>query len=277
MSSSPVLAHWHHYISGGLTENQLSSETYQLAMYLLDQYRGTTLSCRYDIPPRLAESQAQLENAVKVAVVEIIMRHPMLQVSMINASSNSPSWIQLESLDLTQHIQWVDLMGHDFENMVKETFSAQLDERFPDLSILQPGWKITIIRQGDTPRPSIEVLLTWNHPWFDAIGAKVFHEDLIKTLNDHNGAHEQTTAGLDGNILKLPQQAPLLPTPIEVLTDLPVGVKVLAKALWEDVRPQFLNRDITWATWCPIRPSPYKTQYRAFWVDQASVSAILAL
>lgn len=74
MSSSPVLAHWHHYISGGLTENQLSSEIYQLAMYLLDQYRGTTLSCRYDIPPRLAESQAQLENAVKVAVVEIIMR-----------------------------------------------------------------------------------------------------------------------------------------------------------------------------------------------------------
>lgn len=254
------------------------NETYQLAMYLLDQYRGTTLSCRYEIPPRLAKSQAQLENAVKAAVVETIMRHPMLQVSMINASSKTPSWIQLKSLDLTQHIKWVDLEGQDRETKVRETFSTQIDERFPDLSIMQPGWKVTIIRQRDAPMPSsMEVLLTWNHPWFDAMGAKVFHEDMIKTLNDHNGADKQTIAGLDGNILELPQEAPLLPTPIETLTGLPVGVTVLAKALWEDMRPQFLNRDITWAAWCPIRPSPYKTQYRAFWVDQASVSAILAL
>lgn len=166
---------------------------------------------------------------------------------------------QLESLDLTQHIKWVDLMGHDFENMVNETFSTQLDERFPDLSTMQPGWKVTIIRQGGAPRPSMEVLVTWNHPWFDAMGAKVFHEDLIKTLNAHNGTHKQTIAGLDGNILKLPLEAPLLHTPIEALTDLPVGVKALAKALWEDMRPHFLNRDITWAAWRPIRPSPYKT------------------
>lgn len=246
-------------------------------MYLLDQYRGTTLSCRYEIPQRFADSQAKLEIAVKVAVADIIMRHPMLHVSVLNASSKSPSWIQVESLDLTQNIKWVDLMGRDFENLVKETLSTQLDERFPDLSLKQPGWKITIIRQSGTPSTSMEVLLTWNHPWFDAMGAKVFHEDLIKTLNDHAEVHEQTTASLNGNILTLPQQAPLLPIPIEVLTDLPVGVKVLAKAFWEDVRPQFLNRDPTWAAWCPIRSSPYKTQYRAFWVDQASLSTILAL
>lgn len=246
-------------------------------MYLLDQYRGTTLSCRYEIPQRFADSQAELETAVKVAVVDVITRHPMLQVSMINASSKSPSWIQLESLDLAQHIKWVDLVGHNFENLVKETFSTQLDERFPELSVKQPGWKITIIRQGDTTRTSMEVLLTWNHPWFDAMGAKVFHEDLIQTLNNHIGVHVQTTAGLDGNILTLPQQAPLLPIPIEVSRDLPVGVMVLAKALWEDMRPQFLNCDATWAVWCPIRSSPYKTQYRAFCVGQASVSAILAL
>lgn len=246
-------------------------------MYELNQYRGTTLSCRYEIPPRLAESQAQLENAVRLAVVDNIMRHPMLQVGIIDASSKTPSWIQLKTLDLTQHIKWVDPMDQDFENMVEDTFSAQLNERFPDDFFTQPGWKITVFRRRGTATPSMEVLLTWNHPWFDAMGAKVFHEDLIKTLNDHDGADKQTTASLDGNILTLPQEAPILPNSIEVLTDLPVGVKVLAKALWEDVRPQFMNRDVTWAAWCPIRLTPYKTQYRAFWVDQASVSAILNL
>lgn len=61
-------------------------------MYLLDQYRGTTLSCRYEIPPRLAtaESRTQLEEAVKLAVVDTIMRHPMLQVGMIDAASKTP-------------------------------------------------------------------------------------------------------------------------------------------------------------------------------------------
>ncbi|KAL1857096.1 Alcohol acetyltransferase [Diaporthe australafricana] len=252
------------------------NETYQLAMYLLDQYRGTTLSCRYEIPPKFApaESRGQLEQAVKVAVVDIIMRHPMLQVSMIDATSKTPSWIQLQSLDLTQHIKWVHLTADDdLERVVDETFRTQLDDRFPDLSIKQPYWKITVIRQGDAP--IMEVLLTWNHPWFDAMGAKVFHEDFVEILNADNGAHERT--GLDGDVLKLPEAAPLLPTPIEILTGTPVDLKVLARALWEDMRPQFLNRDVSWAAWCPIRPTPYKTQFRAFWMDNASVTAIQAL
>lgn len=73
----------------------MCSETYQLAMYLLDQYRGTTLSCRYEIPPQLAsaESRTQLQEAVKTAVMNIIMRHPMLQVGMIDVTSKTPSWI----------------------------------------------------------------------------------------------------------------------------------------------------------------------------------------
>src|SRR3569833_495914 len=256
--------------SGRLTDGYVSSETYQLAMYLLDQYRGTTLSCRYEIPPRLAatESRTQLEETVEVAVVDIIMRHPMLQVGMVDVTSKTPSWIQLPSLDLTQHIKWLYLTEHDdFEGTVHETFRTQLDDRFPDLSIRQPGWKLTVIRQGDAP--IMEALLTWNHPQFDAMGAKVFHEDLLAMLNADNGASERT--GLDGHVLRLPQAPPLLPTPIEGLTRQPGDLKHLAKAFWEDTRPRFLNRDVSWAAWCPIRPSPYKTQLRTFFVGNAAL------
>ncbi|ROW00766.1 hypothetical protein VMCG_06568 [Cytospora schulzeri] len=253
------------------------NEAYQLAMYLLDQYRGTILSCRYAIPQRLApaDSRTQLEEAVKVAVVGTIMRHPMLQVSMIDATSKTPSWIQLQSLNLTQHIKWLHIGEHDdFEQTMQETFRAQLDERFPDLSIKQPGWKITIIRQGDAP--IMEVLLTWNHPQFDGAGAKVFHEDFVEMLNNaDNGAYERTI--LDGDILRLPRAPPLLPIPIESLKSCPVDLKHLAKVAWEETRPQFLNRDVTHATWCPIRLTPYKTQFRAFFIDNASLLAILAL
>ncbi|KAK7734751.1 Alcohol acetyltransferase [Cytospora paraplurivora] len=253
------------------------NETYQLAMYIIDQYRGTVLSCRYAIPQHLspAESRTQLEEAVKVAVVDTVMRHPMLQVGMVDATSKTPSWIQLQSLDLTQHINWFHIGEHDdFEQTVQETFRTQLDDRFPDLSIKQPSWKFTIIRQENAP--TMEVLLTWNHPQFDAVGAKVFQEDFLEMLNNaENGAYERT--GLDGDILRLPQAPPLLPTPIESLRSLPVDLKVLVKAAWEENRPQFLNRDVSYATWCPIRTTPYKTQYRAFDIDESSLSRILAL
>lgn len=263
--------------SGHLTNDYVASEKYQLAMYILDQYRGTVLSCRYAIPPRLVptESRKQLEEAVKVAVADTIMRHPMLQVGMMDATSKAPSWIQLQSLDLTQYIKWLHIGGRDdFEQTVQETFRIQLDDRFPDLSIPQPGWKITVIRQGNAP--IMEVLLTWNHPQFDAIGAKVFHEDLLEMLNNaENGAYERT--GLDGDILRLPQAPPLLPTPIESLKSLPIDSKYLAKVVWEEFRPQFLNRDVSQAVWCPIRSSPYKTQYRAFFIDNTSLLTVLAL
>ncbi|KAI0188421.1 hypothetical protein F4808DRAFT_63041 [Astrocystis sublimbata] len=253
------------------------NETYQLAMYLLDQYRGTILTCRYAIPPSLApaESRPKLEEAVKKAVADVVLRHPMLQVGMKDATSKAPSWIQLQSLDLAQHMHWVYIVEQDdFEQTVQNTFRVQLDEYFPDLSIKQPGWKITVIRQGNAP--IMEVLLTWNHPQFDGAGAKVFHEDMLEMLNNADSRRIEQT-GLKGDILTLPQAPPSLPIPIESLNSLPVDLKVLTKAFWEDIRPQFLNRDISWAAWCPIRTSPYKTQYRAFFVDNASLLRILAL
>ena len=152
---------YRHDISGHLTNDHASSETYQLAMYLIDQYRGTCLSCRYTIPPRFApaESRGQLEGAVRAAVVDTIMRQPMLQVGMMDATSKTPSWIQLQSLDLTHHIKWFDLGEHDhFEQRVQETFRAQLDDRFQDVSVKKRGWKVTIFRQGDAP--IMELLLT---------------------------------------------------------------------------------------------------------------------
>jgi len=134
-------------------------------MFLLDQYRGTILSCRYAIPARLAlvESRTQLEKVVKVAVVDTIVRHPMLQVGMIDATAKFPSWIQLRSLDLKRHVNWLYLEDQaNFEEATQDIFRDQLDNEVPVLSAEQPGWKVTVIRQGNAP--VLEILLTWNHP-----------------------------------------------------------------------------------------------------------------
>lgn len=247
-----------------------------MAMYLIDQYRGTVLSCRYAIPPRLApaDSRTQLEHAIKVAVVDTILRHPMMQVGMKNATSKTPYWIQLQSLDLSQHIKWLYIEDQeDFEQTVQETFRTQLDDRCWDVSTTQPSWKMTVIRQGNNP--VMEILLSWNHPQFDGAGAKVFHEDLLQMLNTERSSYERD--GLDGDILKLPKAPPLLPVPIEKLKKLSVSPPHLGKTIWEEMRPKVLNRDKSLATWCPIRTSPYKTQYRAFFIANTALVAILAL
>lgn len=252
-------------------------------MYLLDQYRGTVLSCRYTLPQRLAtESRTQIENLVKVAIVDTIMKHPMLQVGMAYGHSKTPSWIQLQSLDLAQHIKWVYVGNEDqddFEQTFRKVFRIQIDERFPDLDTWAklPGWKITVIRQGDAP--FLEVLFTFNHPQFDGAGAKIWHEDFLGVLNATNAVNGvYTRADLDGDILKLPDEPPMLPTPLEDLVSLPLGPVYFAKSVWEEFRPSFLSRlirDATQAAWCPVRDSPYKTEFRSFWIDDASLSAIL--
>ena len=80
--------------------------------------------------------------------MDTIIRHPMLQVATMNATAKTPSWIQLQGLDLKQHIKWLYIGEQDdFEQMVQEIFRTQLDARdyFPDVSIQRPQWKITIL------------------------------------------------------------------------------------------------------------------------------------
>lgn len=103
----------------------------------------------------------------------------------------------------------------------------------------------------------MEILLIWNHPQFDDAGAKAFHEYFLESLNAENGAYERT--GLNGDILRLPQEPPMLPTPILCLKKLPVDLNYLAKVFWEESRPRSLNQDISYAAWCPIPTAPYKT------------------
>ncbi|KXJ86603.1 hypothetical protein Micbo1qcDRAFT_219216 [Microdochium bolleyi] len=263
------------------------NENYQMAMYLLDQYRGTCLSCRYKITPSLAPAAArpQLEQAFRAAAVDIIMRHPMLQVGMKNCNSKTPSWVQLPHLDLAQHIKWQYLdEGEDLAQTVQQLFCAQLDEQFPDPAVdSRPNWTMMVVRQG-SDAPEMEVLLTWNHPQFDGAGARVIHEDLVRALNDtasrSNPGSADTKPGLDGNILTLPTLPPVLPVPIEKLAKLPVDLKHLTRTLWGELRPPILNRDPTVARWCPVRVNtpavPYRTQFRAFAIDAEGVGAILA-
>lgn len=77
-------------------------------MYMLDQYRGTSVCCRYEMPPGLAGAQnyPELKSTVNSAILRTVMKHPTLQVGILGANTKKPVWVQLDALDTQRHIEW---------------------------------------------------------------------------------------------------------------------------------------------------------------------------
>lgn len=231
-------------------------------MYTLDQYRGTSVSCRYTIPPRMRtpETRTELVYTVEKAIAEVVLKHPVLQVGIVGADSKNPRWIQLHSLDLLNHIRWRNLSAaENFDELSSEVTASEVDGLFPDLQS-RPGWRITILRQELTD--ILEIHFTWNHPHADGISAKIFMQDLFQTLNNQKlQSHKEEGFAL--TTILLPESSPSLPPPIEDVCKLPVSLGWIIKMAWEEFGPPSL----AWtrpslAKWAPIQLSPYKTQFR---------------
>ncbi|KAI1496431.1 alcohol acetyltransferase-domain-containing protein [Biscogniauxia marginata] len=251
-----------------------NNEKYQLTMYLLDQYRGTSVSCRYRIPPRLEnlDAQTELVSEVQGAIARMVLKHPVLQVGIVDADSKTPRWVQLDSIRLSHHIEWKFLDSPvDFEESSRLVTISQLDATYTDLDRC-PGWKIVVLHQRETNL--LEVLFTWNHPHADGMSGKIFHQDLLRCLNNTGG--DEIELQLHEDALKLPQSPLRLPPPIEQATKLPITLGFAMKTLWQEFRPPILCRGTAQATWAPIHTSPYKTQLRVFTVENDILVKILS-
>ncbi|KAI0151772.1 hypothetical protein GGR57DRAFT_492795 [Xylariaceae sp. FL1272] len=234
-----------------------SCERYQLAMYMLNQYRGTSVSCRYLIPSTLRspDQEQKLVSFVEAALCDNVLKHSVLYVGIADADSSHPAFVQLDSLDLRQHIEWRyldDLV--DFETTLKELTESQIDASYPHLE-KQPGWRVVVLHQRGAD--FLEIMFTWNHPHADGTAGK--HPDL------------------DGNTLKLPCCLPKLPPPIEQIMPLPLGVSYFIKALIDDTKPPVLCRSPTLAHWAPITASPYRTHFQSFTTDPRVLSKVLTV
>ncbi|KAI1127755.1 alcohol acetyltransferase-domain-containing protein [Nemania abortiva] len=249
------------------------NEAYQLAMYILDQYRGTSVSCRYTIPAHLAglDARAELRRIVEAAIVDVVLKHAVLQLGILKAESSKPTWVQLRSLDMRKHVEWQFIDDStELDYVLREVTEAQLDIQFPDLEA-QPGWRVVILQKASSG--TLEILFTWNHPHCDGISGKVFQTHLFKSLNSERGA--TTVQELDTGVIQLPESTPKLPPPIDHIMSLPLGLKWTANTIWEENKPKFLCKSPYQADWAPIVTSPYKTQFRVFTLNNVILAKLL--
>lgn len=253
------------------------SEKYQLAMYLLDQYRGTSVSGRYSIPTRLVDpgSQNELVRVVERAIFDAVLKHGILQVAIADADSKSPTWVQLESLDLRQHVTWrFNDSAVNFDSVLNEVIADEVDAKYSELD-RRPGWRIVVIRPEQTE--FIEIIFTWNHPHCDGMSGKIFHASLLEALNTATRGNDTQESIRDASAVRLPDSPPKLPPPVEDICKLPLTLSYLLKTAWRGWGPTSLTARPTQAKWAPIpsRSSPFKTQVRAFTLEADALGNIL--
>ncbi|RYP58601.1 hypothetical protein DL769_008888 [Monosporascus sp. CRB-8-3] len=251
------------------------SEAYQLGKYTLEQYLGTAVACRYLVPRSLAgpESYEKLVDVFESAVAQAVLEHPLLQVGLVGEHSRTPTWIQLESVDFRNHVEWKAAeSSEEFDRLFCETLQSQLDTEFGNLGS-RPGWRMSVLHQKEAG--FLEVVYCFNHPASDGTGAKIFHETLLRCLKNR-AVDDARPRILKDRVLELPESLDHFIPAQHKVTKFPITVGYAAKALWRDARPPFLSKDPSHATWAPYRTSPNKTRLGWFRIDQPALQRVLA-
>lgn len=256
------------------------SERYQVAMHTLDQYRGTVVACSYCLPPSLARPEAldTLQGRFYDAVTRVVLAQPLLQVGITGENSKNPFFVRLDKIDLHSHLDWRTLGDSDpLEPEYLETLQTQLDSRYDHLST-QPGWRlITMHKPG---AESMEVLYVWNHSHHDGMSGKIFHQHLLRNLNEELKQDKEpdfkVPKGSDSWVLNLPDCSDKFPPNPELLSSWPMTPAFLSRILWRELKPpSIFPPGDTHATWAPIQASPFETRFRTFTVDSDTVAKLV--
>ncbi|KAJ4271516.1 Alcohol acetyltransferase [Fusarium torreyae] len=226
------------------------------------------------LPENLAEGSLEaVQDAFHRAMALTVLEHPILQVGILNEDSAVPSWIELKSVNLGNHISWQEVKASEsYDACLKEAIRNQLDSWFLDVET-KPGWRISMLWPEGTLQ-SLDVIFCWNHTNFDGVAGKILHRSLLSNLN--NPRVGQEPPNLNGNVLQLESVADKFPPPPEKLIKIPISLGFALSTIWKELRPPFLvSSDPTQASWAPILEEPYRTEFRTFSIDDATLKKVI--
>ncbi|KAI2777736.1 hypothetical protein F4815DRAFT_447935 [Daldinia loculata] len=255
-------------------------ERFEAAMLSLDLYRSSMLTCRFAVPATLlpAESHAKLQQTVESAVARILLEHPLLRVGLRGEHNRKPAFVELDAVDFSRHIEWRHLdIGKDYDTELEALIKSRLNIKVEQPETA-PAWRILMLSiEGGR---FIDVMWEWGHSHTDGISAKTFHEDMLRHLNGHNNNSVPEGFNPDTRILTIPlaRRRDLLPS-LHSLCDFPVGLGFTLATLWNEFKPAVLQAKSEAglrATWAPIWPGRYASEYRHFGISPIALKNIIA-
>ncbi|KAF5019874.1 hypothetical protein F66182_8110 [Fusarium sp. NRRL 66182] len=202
-----------------------------------------------------------------------VLDHPILQVGILNEDSALPSWIELDSIDLGKHISWQEVKASlSYDAYLRDAIRNQLDTWFVDVET-KPGWRVSMLQREGTFH-WLDVIFCWNHTHFDGVAGKVLHQSLLHNLN--NPKINQELPNLRRNVLQLEGVADRFPPPPEKLIKIPISLGYALSTVWKQLRPPSLVwNDSTQVNWAPIREQPYRTEFRTFSINDATLKKVV--
>lgn len=253
-------------------------ECFQAALHLLDLYRSTIVTCRYNIHDKIVDEgvQEQLIDKLEQAIAAAVLRHPFLQVGIVDEDSKCPHWVQLETINLAHHIKWqllIEGSTEEYQSLYNSSLREQLDTKFLNLQT-RPAWRVVVLRSKRN-LSYLDLMFVWNHPIADGMSGKIFQETVLRHLNDPVSVTERPL--LQNHVLRLSSTAERLPPPMEKMVKFPVSLGFAAATAWQELKPSFLaGEPSTNATWAPIRLEPYETTQRIISLDNSTLQNILS-
>jgi hypothetical protein len=249
-------------------------------MHTLDQYRGTIVACRYGLPSTLTRVDAlqTVKAAFYDAAVRVILAQPHLQIGYIGENTSNPQIVRLDRIDLRNHFEWHAFQDSShLERQHLEMMQSQLDKRYENLAT-QPGWRVIVLHQDGSD--SLEAMYVWNHPHHDGMSGKIFHQQLLRNLNDKSSPKGDLTYEEDSPhwYLDLPDNSSKLPPPPEILSSFQMTVPFLVKALWKELKPYWLFPPTPMhATWAPVKKTPFCTRFCTVTVENETVERLVGI
>ncbi|KAH9904536.1 hypothetical protein F4778DRAFT_66380 [Xylariomycetidae sp. FL2044] len=290
-------------------------ELFECGMMAIGHYQSNAISCQYSIPERLQtpERHADVVEYFENAIASVVLDHPLLHAGLLGAKSRKPKWVQLDSIDFGEFVQWQvldDASSVDYGVVFRELVQKRVDIPYPDAEI-RLGWRITILRVTAAAAAAgdfLEVMFEWDHAVSDGMGAKIFHEELLRALNKpvvvaKDGETTKPAAPLLQNrVLTITPPSPTesssspssssssssssstpsppkFPPPFDKLCKHTYTPRWLLSAAWAELKPPLLSRKKNpyMADWAPIlHTPPIRTQYRLFSIPQEGLQRLLA-
>jgi len=251
-------------------------EKYQEALYFHDQYCGTSVAVRYVLPKELVamEKHAEVQGQLTRAVAQTVLDHPLLQVGVTKPGVKPAGFTKIDEIDFDNHIEWHTVSPDlDYAKFSEDVLNEQLDRRFTHVET-RPGWRISVLRPEGAA--FLDVIYIWKHTMHDGTGAKIFHRDLFKHLN--NPPVEYYPLGLSGSILNLREKQFRYPLPLDKAVKFPISPGYTLTTAWKELKPAaFAKPTHTQKLWGPFKKGRGVTARRTVRMDAERSKKIVAV
>lgn len=247
----------------------------QNALQTMDLYRGTSITCLYNIPESLENptSHDDLVQTVELAVADTINQHPLLQVGLVNEKSKRAAWSRIHQMNLADHIEW-QLVNQldDYHDTLKELTQRHLDTKFENRAT-RPGWRLVVLKLEE--QNLLEIMFVWCHTNCDGTGGKIFHESLLQSLNSVTTIGSQIS--LENHIYQTTASAQNMLPPQEIIAKYRITPKFALNSVWHELKPSMFVSKSTYdyVSWADITRTPCKTQLRTLTIRQATLQKLL--